>query len=227
VSYAVGWKNWLTAGRAEVTVKRAGEQQQAVASAATSGLVRRFWSYECALASTMQWPSLRAVRLQHSETDSRETVLYKADFSATEVVTTTDLRPRKGTPTVTRQVCPYGPMDDLQSGIMYVRSQPLNPGDQIIRVIQPFDRPYLTTFTVGGRETRKIRGKPEPCIRLDLQIQRIERKTLKLGDFKKVRSATIWISDDTLRIPLEAHAHVFIGYLSVRLTGLETEGSKD
>jgi hypothetical protein len=96
-------------------------------------------------------------------------------------------------------------------------------------VVQPWDKPYLTTFEVQGRESLDIAGKKRPCIKLGVKIRKIDRTTLELSSYKKMKTSTIWISDDALRLPLEMHAEIFVGYMFARMTGLkmlEGEGAK-
>ena len=39
-----------------------------------------------------------------------------------------------------------------------------------------------------------------------------------LSNYKKMKTATIWITDDALRLPVEMRAEIFIGYMSCQLT---------
>ncbi len=231
VSYDLSWNNLLSAGTARVLMQEAGDFQVARAEAGTSGLARTLWLYDCTMTSVMHRSELRALHMEHSETDTRETAAYQVRFGDREVSTLTSLTPTGGSTKKTTQVCPYGPVDDLQSAILYVRSQPLKTGDAITRVVQPFDRPYLATFTVTGREQRKIEGVAYPTIKLDVKIRRLDRKTLLPGSFKKMKTATIWVSDDAWRLPVEMHANVFVGFISAtltrreELTGAEAQGT--
>jgi Protein of unknown function (DUF3108) len=88
-------------------------------------------------------------------------------------------------------------------------------------VVQPWDKPYLTTFEVLGRESLRFDGKNHPCIKVGLKIRKIDRDTLALSAYKKMKTATIWVSDDELRVPIEMRAEVFVGYMSARMTGLK------
>ena len=50
-------------------------------------------------------------------------------------------------------------------------------------------------------------------------MRKIDRKTLELLPYKKLkRDATLWLSDDADRIPLELRAAVFIGDIRATLT---------
>lgn len=227
VVYDLSWNNLISAGSAEVAVKQAGAFQVAKAQAGTTGFARRLWRYDCVMSSVVERGSLRARYLEHSETDSRETISYQAVFGSGQVKTESVLTPKKGSVKKSTAVCPYGPVDDLQSAILHVRSQPLKTGDVVTRVVQPFDRPYLVTFTVAGREKRTVRGTAHDTIKLDVKIRKIDRKTLALGSFKKMRKATIWVSDDTWRLPVEAHADIFVGFISAAMTKRESLTGKD
>jgi hypothetical protein len=210
ISYDLSWNNLVSAGTAKMLLQKNGPFQLARAEASTTGLARSLWTYDCDMTSVIRLENLKSHYMQHSETDARETVSYRVAFGPTEATTETKLTP-KGSPTRTSSfLCPYGPLDDLQSAILYVRSQPLKDGDRITRVIQPFDRPYLATFIVSGHEN--------DTIKLDVKIRKLDRKTLALSSFKKVKSATLWVSDDSWRLPVEAHADIFAGYVSATMT---------
>jgi hypothetical protein len=221
VVFDLSWNNLLSAGSAKVLMQEAGGYQVARAEAGTSGFARSLWSYDCVMTSVMERGPLRAVFLNHSETDASETIAYKVGFSSLKVLTETLLTPKGGAAKKSTAICPFGPVDDLQSAILYVRSQALKQGDSITRVVQPFDRPYLTTFTVVGRENRKVEGTTYPTIKLDVKIRKLDTKTLALGSFKKVKTATFWVSDDTWRLPIEMHADIFVGFISATMTKRE------
>ena len=221
VAFDLSWNNLISAGSAKVTVQESGAYQVARAEAATTGFARSLWSYDCTMTSVMERGPLRAVHMEHSETDVRETAAYWVQFGSSQVRTLTKLTPKSGDASSSTSICPYGPVDDLQSAILYVRSHPLKTGDQITRVVQPFDRPYLTTFKVIARERRKVEGVTYPTIKMDVKIRKLDRRTLTLGSFKKVKTATIWISDDAWRLPVEMHADIFVGFISATLTSRE------
>ncbi|WP_395742448.1 DUF3108 domain-containing protein [Prosthecobacter sp.] len=222
LTFDVGWSHVMTAGQATLTVREAGAFWRADASAASTGLARALWKYDCEMTSIMHRGDLRAHYLQHQETDSAETCRYRVSFERHRVITETQVQPVKGAKATSTAVCPYGPMDDILSFILYVRSLELKNGQKITRVVQPWDTPYLTTFEVQGRETIEYGGQKRPCIKLGLKIRKIDRNTLALSAYKKMKTATIWVSDDELRIPIEMNASVFVGFMFARLTQFET-----
>lgn len=102
----------------------------------------------------------------------------------------------------------FAPVFDLFSAMLHIRSQKLNDGDPITLAIHPFDAPYLLRVRVIGREVHNGR----PAIRLSLGMRKIDPKTLELRPYKKLKQeATLWLSDDAARIPIELRAAVFIG----------------
>ena len=227
LTFDIGWSHVLTAGTAVLTVREAGDFWRADATAASTGLARALWKYDCEMTSIMHRGDLRAHYMQHRETDSAETCRYRVAFERKRVVTETHQQLVKGPPSTSKAVCPYGPMDDILSVILYVRSLELNDGQKITRVVQPWDTPYLTTFEVLGREPLVYGGKKRSCIKLALKIRKIDRTTLALSAYKKMKTATIWVSDDELRVPLEMNASVFVGFMFARLTKFEYLSGKE
>lgn len=227
LTFDIGWSHVMTAGQATLTVREAGEYWRADASAASTGLARSLWKYDCEMTSIMHRGDLRAHYLQHRETDSAETCRYRVSVERHRVITETQVQPVKGTPSKSTTLCAYGPMDDILSVILYLRSLELKDGQKITRVVQPWDTPYLTTFEVLGRETIMYAGRKQSCIKLGLKIRKIDRTTLALGAYKKMKTATIWVSDDDLRIPIEMNANVFVGFMFARLTKFETLSGKE
>jgi len=55
--------------------------------------------------------------------------------------------------------------------------------------------------------------------KLAVKIRKIDRESLVLSSYKKMKTATIWVSDDEERLPVEMRAEIFVGYMSCRLTG--------
>ncbi len=227
LTFDIGWSHVMTAGQATLSVREAGDFWRADATAASSGLARTLWKYDCEMTSIMHRGDLRAHYLQHRETDSEETCRYRVSFERQRVITQTQVQPVKGSPGTSTTLCPYGPMDDILSVILYVRSLELKNGQKITRVVQPWDTPYLTTFEVLGRETIAYGGEKRPCIKLGLKIRKIDRATLALSAYKKMKTATIWVSDDELRVPIEMNASVFVGFMFARLTKFELLSGKE
>lgn len=98
--------------------------------------------------------------------------------------------------------------------MLHVRSQKLADGDNITQVIHPFGTPYLLRVKVLGHEVHNGRK----AIRLNVGMRKIDRKTLELLPYKKLkRDATLWLGDDADRVPIELRAAAFIGDVRVTL----------
>ena len=75
-------------------------------------------------------------------------------------------------------------------------------------LILPFKSPYFLKVKVEAKE--KHAGKD--AIRLSFAMQKIQFDTHELVAYKKLKKpVTLWLSDDTDRIPLELRASVYIG----------------
>lgn len=227
LTFELGWNNFITAGKASLSVKEAGNYWRADATASSTGFVRTLWKYDCEMTSIIERTTIHPRFLSHSETDSEENCRYRVSFEPSRAVTETTISPNKGVKNTSTAICPYGPMEDLLSVILYVRSQALTPGQKVTRVVQPWDKPYLTTFEVLGRETLEFGGQKRPCIKVSVKIRKIDRGTLVLSSYKKMKTSTIWISDDALRLPIEMHADIFVGYMSARMSGMKMLSGKD
>lgn len=109
----------------------------------------------------------------------------------------------------------FAPVHDLFSAMLFVRSQKLEKGDNITLVAQPFATPYLIRIHVVDH----VLHKQQPAIHLRLAMNKINRDTLQLDPYKKMnREASLWLSNDKQRIPLELRASVFIGDVRATLT---------
>ena len=110
----------------------------------------------------------------------------------------------------------YTPVHDIFSSMLFVRSQTLDDGVTLAFVVQPGETPHLVKAYVEGRDIHDGRN----AIRMDISMQKIDPGSMTLLPYKKLKKATLWLSDDKDRIPLEIRAEVFIGDVRVVLTGM-------
>ncbi|MGJ8657257.1 MAG: DUF3108 domain-containing protein [Akkermansiaceae bacterium] len=96
---------------------------------------------------------------------------------------------------------------DPLSAIQYIRRQSLKNGEKIYLCLHPFASPMFSEITVLGRENHNGRR----CIKLDVKLQKIDKDTMHLKTYKKLKKATLWISDDVDRVMVELRSQVFIG----------------
>ena len=90
----------------------------------------------------------------------------------------------------------------------------MKPGQEAVFVVMPFRSPYLCRVKHLGNEVIASRR----ANKYDLKLQKIDRKTLELKNYDKVKSLILWISDDAERLPLEFRSKVFIGDVRAVLT---------
>lgn len=237
--YSLSWNHLINAGEASIKMTNgkgegpaANETLIGEATARSSGVARLLWTYDCELKSQVDKGSLRPLWFEHSETENSETVSYRTDFKRGSVVTVRyEKEGETGKIKPSKRTFKYENAYDLLSSILCLRSLPLKNGNTITAVIQPFDKPYLVSFEVQGRELREYQGKDCKTIKLGVKIRKIN-KDLTLKDYKKLKTATLWVSEDEYRLPLEIRADIFIGYVAATLvardflTGSEEAGKK-
>lgn len=224
MSYSLSWNNLINAGEASIVMRGGGKGASEVggflkgeAKARSSGAARFLWAYDCELKSEVDNITFRPRWFEHSETENGETVSYRTDFKSDQVVTMRrEVDPETGVIKSKKSSFKYANVYDLLSSILCLRSLPLKNGETIVGVIQPFDSPYLVSFEVQGRESRKYHGRKMDTIRLGVEIQKIN-KDLSLKAYKKMKTATLWVSEDDFRLPLEIRADIFIGYVAATL----------
>ncbi|MCB1090722.1 MAG: DUF3108 domain-containing protein, partial [Verrucomicrobiae bacterium] len=193
-----------------------------LAEGRSNGLARALWPYDVAAESLVDRRTLRPRLFEVVETERGKFYEYHLEFSPTRVMTRTTTLPKAGKetaePVVSEKAYRYDFIHDVLSAVLYIRSQDLADGDVIKSVVSPFNRPYYTEFSVLEREKHKIKGDKFDAIRLGVEIRKINADRT-LQTYEKMKKATIWLSDDEFRLPLEVQADIFVGYISARMTG--------
>jgi hypothetical protein len=215
------WKGMINSGTLRIEFAPPNAKKPGAyivkSSSASTGAAAALFPYKSNFWSEIHPTTLRPQFFQSTETDKKESattvVRYFADrVESHEVakITKTGLRQE------TKRTFNFSPTFDIFSGMLHVRSQKLKTGDRMTLVIHPFDNPYLLRVRVVGREIHNGRD----AIRLSVGMQKIDRKTQELQPYKKLkRDATLWLSDDADRIPIEFRAAVFIGDVRATLVG--------
>lgn len=217
----VSWKGILNSGRlrmefAPKDAKKPGAL--VVRSSATSlGAAAAFFPYQGESWSELDPVTFRPRFFHAVESDKTETITTTSHYSPNSVACREITSPKgkgKSAGKTSDRTFTFTPIFDVFSAILHVRSQKLAEGDRINLVIHPFNNPYLLRIKVLGREKHLDRK----TIRLSVAMRKIDRKTLELKPYKKIKSdATLWLSDDADRIPVELRAAVFIGDIRATL----------
>jgi len=220
LDFEVSWKGMLDSGRLRIEFAPKDARKPGLlvirSSAASRGPASVLFPYRSNFWSEIQPISLRPHFFQAVETDRRETVNSTTRHFHDRVESVEITRPlKKGQSTRNERIFKFSPVFDIFSAMLHVRSRNLENGERITLVVHPFDNPYLVNVRVVGREIHRDRK----TIRLSVAMNKIDRDTLELRPYKKMkRDATLWLSDDADRIPIELRAAVFIGDVRAVLT---------
>jgi len=209
----ISWKGLINSGNVKIefappAVKKSGAY--VVRSSARSvGAAASLFPYQSNFWSELDPISLRPGYFRSVETDKKETstttVRHLPDRAISQEISRLTAT---GKTEDKKRTFIHTPIFDIFSAMLHVRSQKLDTGDRITLVICPFDTPYLLRVKVMGREVHDGRN----AIRLTMGMRKIDSKTLELLPYKKLKQdATLWLSDDADRIPVELRAAIFIG----------------
>lgn len=213
VEYHFSWRGILRAGtmRLEFAPRDANKPGAYVikSHAHSQGAAAALFPYNHNFWAELHTANLRPRFFQGTETDRRETTTTTVRYFPDRVECSETTRQlRGGRVTQEDRVFRFADVHDIFSAMLHVRSQTLVAGQRITYVVQPFDNPYLVRVTSHGQEVHNGRN----AIRLTIAMQRIDRDTLELREYRKLnRDATMWLSDDADRLPIELRAAVFIG----------------
>jgi hypothetical protein len=217
LDYMISWNGAINAGQ---VTWQFGEKAlkpgefPCIAKGNSLGLAASLFPYKFDAITQLNPATLRPSFFHCTETDKKTTTVFHVDFSDTGASSRALVRPHAtGTDHVNSRSFAFAPMYDMFSSMLFVRSQALKDGDSILFVTHPFEDPYLCHVTVLGRE--KFNG--TDAIKLDISLRKIA-PDLSLLPYKKLKTATLWLSDDPDRVALELRAKIFIGDIRMTLT---------
>ena len=99
---------------------------------------------------------------------------------------------------------------DSLTALWYVRTLPLSPGTSFEMPINEAGRNQKATITVEPRENVTVQGRSQPALRIRPQLTaRVQRR--------QAIEATIWISADERRLPLQADITAGFGRVVLKL----------
>lgn len=218
-TYSFGWSG-LTAATANVHFSRTGNRCTIEGTARTIDMARALWPFDAEHFATADSATLRPLQVKQSEVERKKNAQTELTFDA-RGVTVKRTESKSGTK-LRRFDIPN--LFDLQSALLFIRSQPLTNGSAVRAVVFPAKDPYLTTLTVEGREQVKTPAGTYNAIKCDLKLAKVGKNN-ELKPHKKFRKATVWVSDDADRILLRAEAEVFIGSVFAELQSVQFEGA--
>ncbi|MFZ4777295.1 MAG: DUF3108 domain-containing protein [Terrimicrobiaceae bacterium] len=217
--FRIGWTD-IEAARATLDVSYEAGNICLKSSGGTNGLARVLWQLDATLNATTSLPNFRTIYSVQNE-------IYASRSINTQIVARPDgiWRLRENFPAgenaATWKKIKISPLRDLFSGMLYIRSRKLAPGETISTIIFPGDSPFLVEMKCLGSETLTIAGAPRPAVKLDIRLHRINlKKGARLEPHGKFQNGTVWLSDDADRIPLRAEVNIFVGYVFAELESI-------
>jgi hypothetical protein len=218
LSYECGWSG-IKAGEVVACFSHpAPGECMLTGSAATTGLARVLWRMDATHEAHGDLQTLKPLSVRQVETYHYQTISTALDYDDQGVArlrkSTADKNPAK------RKHYDFPGLHDLQTAVLYVRSQKLENGAVYRLVVYPGTAAYLATVTVEGRDKIRVKAGDYPAIRLDLKLEKI-MPDMTLVPHGKFKRATAWISDDSDRLPLRMNAQIFVGSVWVELVKVE------
>jgi Protein of unknown function (DUF3108) len=220
LGYQFGWSG-IQAAKADIHFYSPDRNTVAIeAKATTSGLARSLFKLDVYQKAEENRASLKPIRFFQEERYGSETVRTHVTFGSNSVTGIREKIPDDKPPKTT--TFKFGPVFDLSTALLWIRSQPLNDGDTEQLVVWASNAPYLATIRVVGREKLTVKGEEKKAIKLDLTLKGIG-KTMELKEHKLFKSGRGWFSDDEDRLPLRLEADIFIGYVYAELISVNKQ----
>jgi Protein of unknown function (DUF3108) len=221
-TYRFAWSGF-TAATAEVSwTKTAEDFFQLKGTGQTVGLARALWKLDVKHTALADADTLRPIEMHQIENVRSKKIVTDLNFDANGVIR----KRMEGHETVPKaKPFSFPNLFDLQSSLLFLRSQSLENRSAHRIVVYPATSAYLATVTVLAREKISVRAGTYKAIKLDLQLQRVG-KNRDLEPHRKFRRATAWVSDDADRLLLRIEAQIFVGTVSAELQSVHFDDAK-
>jgi hypothetical protein len=213
--YDLGWSA-IHAGRATVALSRRRGDSHLKIEAATTGVARTLWRFDVDHSAEADAISFRPRLVEQIEKYKGETVTTKLQFDRRGVTRWRLEEPSEKAEAKPKRFDLPG-LFDIQSALLWIRSQSLETGETYRFVIYPGSTPYLAEVTVLGSARISAAGRDWPARKLTLALRRIDRKTMRLLPHRSFKTAHAWFSDDEKRLLLKARAEIFVGSVWMEL----------
>lgn len=221
-NYSLGWFTFKGGEANAVFSKPRGNLVQLEVRGGTTGWVRGLWKLDASHKAIAHASTLRPIQVKQIEAYSGKTITTRLAFNERGVTSLRVPRPPEAIPPKEQKFL-FPDLFDMQTALLWVRSQRLVPGESYSLVVFPATTPYLATVRVIGREKIRVKAGRFSALKFELKLQKVTPE-LGLEPHKKFKRGVAWISDDADRIVLRAEAEIFVGSVwaelqSVKLTG--------
>ncbi len=206
-TYAFSWSG-ITAAMADVWFHRGDDGSFVLeGKGRTVGLARVLWRFDVNYRSLAHAQTLRPIEVHQTENIRSKRIETNLKFSEAGVTSTrAEPNPAKSS----AKNFALENLNDLHSALLYLRSQPLRDRSVFRLAVYPANSAYVATISVIGRERIKVHAGTYSAIKLDLRLQRINKKN-QLEPHRKFKRATAWVSDDNDRLLLRIEGQIFVG----------------
>lgn len=212
--YRFGWSGF-EAARAKVKLDQTADQTRIAVTGGTTGAARALWRLDARQDAQIWRKGLRSHYFQQQEIYAKRQVYIEAAFQPDGLWRFRQVLPDPAGIARWKKI-KEEPMRDILAALLFVRSQRLASGDEVVVSAFPGDAPFLAETKVKGRETLTVAGQPRATIKMEFTLKRIVTKGEKKGQLEphgKFRRGTVWVSDDADRLPLRAEVEIFVGYV--------------
>ena len=222
LQYTMSWNGKLNSGYVVMVFDKQDPRYKnlylAQAYGRSAGLAGTLFPFKFSYSSFMKKRTYKPLIFSSDETDDEENALIKNTYKSSSMSHSRTVTPKDGSNVKkSSRVFNQKNVHDPLSAMLYTRGHKLNKGEKIEICLFPFKSAQYAEITVLGREKHNGYN----CIKLDLKIQNIDLDTHELKSYKKLKKATMWITDDADRILVELRSKVFIGDVRVTLVKRE------
>ena len=187
--------------------------------AATTGVARTLFKLDATHVSAVDRRTFRPQYLEQTEHQSTKNFSTRVDFTAEGATRRArDLTKSETADTAYRKPrpFPYPGLFDMEGVFLYLRSQPLDNGDEKTLLFMTSGSPYLVTVKVLGRSPVQVKAGNYSAIECSLKLEKVGKNGV-LEPRKGFKGATAWISDDANRLLVKVQSEVFVGSVTLEL----------
>ncbi len=220
--YNFGWSGFTAATGDLHFTNPSADRCQLEASGKTVGVVRALWRFDVTHHAVADAETLRPLEMKQNENVHGKRIETSLVFNNAGVSRSRSEAWNKTPEPKKPKQYNFPNLFDLQSALLYLRSQSLKDRSAYRIVVYPATSAYLATLTVVGREKLSVHAGNYNAIKLDVQLNKVG-KNLQLEPHKKFKRATVWVSDDADRLVLRIEAQIFVGTVFVELQSVQFE----
>ena len=188
LDYTMSWNGAIDAGKLTIEFGKKDARYPNIflthSYGRATGAAYMAFPYVVSMTSFAQAKTYRPLVFVANEKDRKETIDTKNSFKSPGIhhYSKTIESKNKEEHVKDRSFAAKAVHDPI-TAMLAIRKQPLKNGDSIKLCCHPFASPYLIAVTVLGREKHLN----QDCIKLDIKIQKIDRKTGELKQYKKMK----------------------------------------